>query len=136
MIPYKAALTARAWDNFQSGRGPVAAPAFEEFRSREAAWLDDFALFLALKEAHGGVNWYEWPEELILRQPGALQTRRQELAEPMELHRFRQFLFFRQWAALKAVRQERGIRLIGDVPIFVAGDSADVWANPELFSAR
>ena len=133
VIPYKAALTARAWDNFQFGRGPALKPAFEEFRSREAAWLDDFALFLALKEAHGGVSWYEWPEELILRQPVALQRARQELAEAMEVHRFRQFLFAHQWAALKQYARERGIRLIGDVPIFVAADSADVWTHPELF---
>jgi 4-alpha-glucanotransferase len=133
VIPYKAGLTAQAWDNFQAGAAPSFRSQFEEFRNREAGWLDDFALFLALKEAHGGGSWYEWPEELIRREPPALERARQMLAEPMELHRFRQFLFYRQWRALKQYARAQGVRLIGDVPIFVAGDSADVWTNPELF---
>ncbi len=130
---YKADLTARAWENFQAGRGLSLRPAFEEFRRREAAWLDDFALFMAIKEAHGGVSWHDWPEELILRKSAALQGARHELAEAMQLHRFRQFLFARQWSALKDYARERHIRLIGDVPIFVADDSADVWTHSELF---
>ncbi len=133
IITYKAALTGRAWDNFQAGRGTALRPAFEEFRSREAGWLEDFALFMAIKEAHGGVSWHEWPDELVLRKPAALQQARQELADAMELHRFRQFLFDRQLRALKQYARERKVRLIGDVPIFVADDSADVWTNPELF---
>jgi 4-alpha-glucanotransferase len=133
VIPYKTALTARAWEYFQAGRGSALRPAFEEFRRREADWLDDFVLFFALKVAHGGISWYRWPEELILRKPAAMQRARHELAEAMELHRFRQFLFSHQWKALKAYAKERGIRLIGDVPIFTAPDSADVWTHPELF---
>src|SRR5262249_32138915 len=112
---------------------PSLRPQFEEFRNREAGWLDDFALFLALKEAHGGGSWYEWPEELIRREPPALERAQQMLAESMGLHRFRQFLFYHQWLALKQYAREQDVRLIGDVPIFVAGDSADVWTNPELF---
>ncbi len=133
VIEHKAGLTAQAWDNFQAGRGQALRSAFEEFRTREAGWLENFALFMALKEVHGGVSWHEWPEELILREPDALQEARQALAEELELHCFRQFLFDRQWQALKQYAQERKIRLIGDVPIFVADDSADVWTNPELF---
>ena len=115
------------------GRGPALKPAFEEFRSREAAWLDDFALFMALKEAHGGVSWYEWPEELILRNPSLCNAPGKSWPTRWSVHRFRQFLFSRQWGALKQYAQQRGIRMIGDMPIFVAADSADVWANPELF---
>ncbi len=133
VIPYKAGLTAKAWDNFRAGAGAALHAPFEEFRNREADWLDDFALFLALKEAHGGGSWFDWPEEFIQREPAALARARQELAGPIELHRFRQFLFYHQWRALKQYARERDIRLIGDVPIFVAGDSADVWTNPELF---
>lgn len=133
VVPYKRALTARAWDNFRAGRAAALRPEFEEFHDREKSWLDDVALFLAIKEAHGGVSWYEWPEELMLRRPAALQRVRHELAEAMELHRFRQFLFYRQWRALKQYARQCGVRLIGDVPIFAAGDSADVWTNPELF---
>lgn len=133
VIEFKAGLTAHAWDNFQAGRGKTLRPAFEVFHSQESGWLEDFVLFMALKEAHGGAGWHEWSEELILRKPAALQQARQELAEAMELHRFRQFLFDRQWKALKQYARERNVRLIGDVPIFVADDSADVWTNPELF---
>jgi 4-alpha-glucanotransferase len=133
IIAYKAELTDKAWHNFEAGRGKELRPAFEEFQVQEAAWLDDYALFMALKEAHGGVCWHEWPEELVLRKQNALQQARRDLAESMELHRFRQFLFYRQWRALKEYARQRNIRLIGDVPIFVADDSADVWTNPELF---
>ncbi len=133
IIPYKAGLTAHAWNNFRAGRGPELRTEFEEFCAQEASWLDDFALFMALKEAHGGVSWHQWPEDFVLRKPAALQKVRQDLADPMALHRFRQFLFYRQWRALKEYARQRNIRLIGDVPIFVADDSADVWINPELF---
>jgi 4-alpha-glucanotransferase len=133
VIAYKAALTAQAWDRFQAGRGKALRPAFEEFCAQEAGWLDDFALFMALKEAHGGVSWHDWPEDFVLRKPAALQQARRELATQIELHRFRQFLFYRQWRALRQYAHERNVRLIGDVPIFVADDSADVWTHPELF---
>ncbi len=133
VIAYKNDLTARAWDNFQAGAGKVLRPLFEEFRAREADWLDDYALFLALREAHDGVSWFDWPQEFVVRKPAALQQARQELTALLELHRFRQFLFYHQWRALKAYARAQGIRLIGDVPIFVAADSADVWTNPELF---
>jgi 4-alpha-glucanotransferase len=131
--PFKAALTARAWQNFLAGAAPELRPAFDEFCTREADWLDEFALFLSLKEAHGERSWQEWPEELIQREPAALQQARRELAGAASLHRFRQFLFFQQWSALKEYANRQGVRLLGDVPIFVATDSADVWTHPELF---
>ena len=133
IIAYKAGLTAHAWNNFQNGRSKALRSDFDEFRTQEAGWLDDFALFMALKEAHGGISWHEWPEDLILREPDALQQARQDLAEEMELHSFRQFLFYRQWRALKQYAAQQNVRLIGDLPIFVADDSADVWTDPELF---
>jgi 4-alpha-glucanotransferase len=133
VIAFKDALLARAWENFQSGSAPALRQPFETFCAEQAAWLDDFALFMALKDAHGGVSWLEWPEELILRQHGALKEARRRLEGELGLHRFRQFLFFRQWGALKRYTHGRGVRLIGDVPIFVSADSADVWANPGLF---
>jgi 4-alpha-glucanotransferase len=89
---------------------------------------------MALKEAHGGVSWLQWPEPIRLREPAAVNDARRELAEPAARHRFAQFLFFRQWGDLKRQARERGIQLIGDLPIFVSSDSADVWANPELFN--
>jgi 4-alpha-glucanotransferase len=88
---------------------------------------------MALKDAHGGKSWQEWQPEVVLRQPAALDEARRKLAKTVGLHKFRQFLFTRQWRAVKQYANDKGIRLIGDVPIFVSGDSADVWANPDLF---
>jgi 4-alpha-glucanotransferase len=95
--------------------------------------LDDFALFVALKEVHGGAPWYTWEPEVAVRQPDAMRRWSQRLSDACARHAYLQFLFFDQWTALKAEANRRGIRLIGDVPIFVAHDSADVWAQPELF---
>lgn len=113
---------------------PEAARAdFRAFRTRQAAWLDDFALFMALREAYDGAVWTDWEPAIVQRDPHALATRQQELAEETTFHAFLQFLFERQWTALRRYANERGIRIIGDIPIFVAHDSADVWANQEMF---
>jgi 4-alpha-glucanotransferase len=133
VIEFKNRALARAWDNFRAGAAPALRPAFEEFCTQEAGWLEDYALFMALKDAHGGKGWVEWEPALVLREPAALTATRQRLAAAVGLHQFRQFLFFRQGRALRQYAADKGIRLIGDVPIFIAGDSADVWANPELF---
>jgi 4-alpha-glucanotransferase len=133
VIPFKLGLLARAWEHFRGGAAPALRQPFEEFCKREAAWLDDFALFMALKSAHSGASWQSWPRELVLRRPEALERARRELDGPLGMHKFGQFLFFRQWSAVKSYANSKGIRLIGDVPIFVSGDSADVWANPQLF---
>jgi 4-alpha-glucanotransferase len=133
VIDYKEALLARAWENFKAGRGASLRPAFDQFQHENAAWLDDFALFLAIKDAHGKQGWYAWEQELIQRRPAALEKARASLADSIARHRFTQMLFARQWEALKKAANQRGVRIIGDIPIFVAGDSSDVWANPELF---
>jgi 4-alpha-glucanotransferase len=130
---FKTDLAARAWHNFQHGAAVWMRGPFDEFVARQAAWLDDFALFMALKEAHGERPWTEWPQDLTLRRPEALAQARRELADAVGLHQFRQFLCFRQWQNLRRHAHDRGLRLIGDVPIFISGDSADVWANPHLF---
>jgi 4-alpha-glucanotransferase len=133
VIQFKIRILARAWENFQAKAAhPLRAP-FEEFCVRQAAWLDDFALFMALKDANGGASWLQWPLDLIVRKPNALTQARQQLARAMGLHKFRQFLFARQWQAVKQYANQHGIKLIGDIPIFVSSDSADVWANPGLF---
>jgi 4-alpha-glucanotransferase len=133
VIQFKMGLLGRAWENFSGGAAAHLRGPFEEFCAREAGWLDAFALFMAIKGTHGGVSWYEWPRELVLREPGALERARQQLAGAAGMHRLGQFLFFRQWRALKHYANERHVKLIGDVPIFISSDSADVWANPELF---
>ena len=107
--------------------------AFETFAEQNASWLNDYALFRALKSAHGGKAWHEWERPLGGREPAALARAREELHDQIEAHKFFQFLFFRQWFALKAYCNERDVKLIGDVPIFVAQDSADVWTNPDQF---
>lgn len=103
------------------------------FSKENADWLEDYALFMALKDAFGGKPWHRWPEPLRQRQPEALTKYRAEHADRIGFHRFTQMLFFEQWHALKRYANERGIRIIGDSPIYVPLDSADVWADPALF---
>jgi 4-alpha-glucanotransferase len=105
----------------------------EAFCEREARWLDDFALFDALKRAHGGRAWIEWEEGLRDRRPEALARARKELAEEIAFAKATQWAFDEQWTAFRAYCRDRGIGLIGDVPIFIAHDSADVWQHRELF---
>ena len=133
VIPWKLTLLDRAFAHFQSAARPELGLEFAAFQSAHAAWLQDFVFFMALKEAHGGASWDNWPASLRQRDAQALQEARRTHAEAMQRHAFRQFLFFRQWAALRAYAIERRVRIIGDIPIFVAYDSADVWAHPELF---
>ncbi len=106
---------------------------YEDFCRRHAAWLDDFALFMALKQEHGGVAWNRWEPDLARRRPDALAAATERLRADIRVHKFAQYTFFNQWLRLKAYCRERGIRIMGDLPIYVAHDSADVWANPELF---
>jgi 4-alpha-glucanotransferase len=133
VIPFKVKVLTTAWENYKRGQAPALRPDFEQFCQAEAGWLDDFALFMALKDAHGGASWLTWEAELMAREPAALARVRAELGDAIEQHRFRQFLFYRQWRALKTYAHEHGVKVIGDVPIFVAADSADVWSNPESF---
>lgn len=106
---------------------------FHDFKARNASWLDDFALFMSLKEAHGGGAWNEWPEALRTRVPAAMENAREDHAEDILRHSFYQFLFFSQWDELRTLGQVRDIQIIGDIPIFIAYDSADAWAHPDLF---
>ena len=112
---------------------PADRAGYEEFCGANASWLEDFALFRALKEAAGGVQWTRWEPSLKRREPGALAAARETHARAIEREKLGQYLFDRQWRALRAHAAERGVGLIGDVPIFVAHDSADVWQNPGLF---
>ena len=107
--------------------------AFDAFCRDNSSWLGDFTLFLALKAENGNKIWNQWPEELKHRDPDAIWKARQELKDEIRFYSFVQFLFFTQWNALRAYAAENGISIIGDVPIYVPLDSADVWSNPELF---
>ena len=103
------------------------------FSRDNADWLEDYALFMALKDAFGGAPWTDWPDALRLREEAALAAARERLADDAAFHRFTQYLFFTQWANLRAYARERGVSLIGDLPIYVPFDSADVWSAPEEF---
>jgi 4-alpha-glucanotransferase len=130
---FKYALVERAWKRFDAGARSDLRPAFERFSREQAHWLDDYALFRALKERYGGAAYLDWPEDLVRRKPEALDQARRDLESQVEQIRFGQFLLFRQGARLKTHAREKGIRLIGDLPFFVSPDSSDVWAHPELF---
>ena len=106
---------------------------FETFCQRHASWLDEYALFMALKDAHDLVSWTEWEPELALRRAGGVQSARETARDDIECNKFIQFEFERQWCDLKAHCTRNDIRIMGDLPIYVALDSADVWANRELF---
>ena len=106
---------------------------FDVFKTEAAEWLEDYALFRALKDAHDGVAWHEWETDLVRRDRSALTHAREQLREEIEAQKFYQFLFFRQWFALKKHCHANRIQIVGDLPIFVAHDSADVWTNPEQF---
>ena len=106
---------------------------FAAFCAEQKDWLEDYALFMALKDKHGGASWFQWPEGLRLRKAAALEKVRKELAGEVGFWKGVQYLFFRQWRTFKQYVNSKGISLIGDLPIYVAGDSADVWANPEQF---
>lgn len=106
---------------------------YDAFVSENGYWLEDYALYMAIKDALGGISWSEWPAELKDREEAALNQKREELAGEIAFYKFQQFMFLKQWKALKAYANEKGIRIIGDIPIYVAFDSADTWANPVLF---
>ena len=98
-----------------------------------ADWLEDYALFMALKNKYGGISWLEWPEEVRLREPAALKAAREELAGEIDFWKWVQHLFYAQWWDLKGYANGKGISILGDLPIYVALDSADVWAAPDQF---
>jgi len=134
VIPFKQRLLEKAWANFQGGerRNNQLWSAYDEFCARQANWLEDYALFRALKAKYQGAYYLEWPAELVQRSPSALAEARRELASQIGQVRFAQFLLFRQADQLKEHAHARGVSLIGDLPFFVSPDSSDVWANPEL----
>jgi 4-alpha-glucanotransferase len=123
VMPFKRRLLQTAWGNFAAGKRADLRHRFDEFCEREAHWLGDYALFRALKMKWNGVNYLEWPVDLVQRTPLALSTARQELAEEIAQVRFAQFLLCRQGSRLKAYASGKGLSLIGDLPFYVVGDS-------------
>ena len=117
---------------FRRSRAPET-PEFRRFLEENDWWLSDYALFMAVKDRFGGEPWTAWPEDIRLRRKDAMETFRRELEQEIAFQQYMQFQFFSQWRALLRYAHSRGVRIIGDAPIYVAMDSADVWANPELF---
>lgn len=132
VIAWKAALLERAFKHYLANPAPVQ-EAFARFRTEHSAWLDDFALFMAIREHLGGAPLNEWPPDVRKRRAATLQKLRKDLAPRIEFYAFTQYLFFEQWYALRRYANQHGVQIIGDAPIFVAYDSADVWANPDIF---
>jgi 4-alpha-glucanotransferase len=133
VIAFKHGLLDMLWTRFGSGARPDLKLPFEEFCHDQAYWLDDYALFRALKARFNGAYYLEWPAELVRREPAALERARRDLADRTDAIRLAQFLLFCQGKRVKEHAHARGVRLIGDMPFFVSPDSSDVWAHPEFF---
>jgi 4-alpha-glucanotransferase len=133
VIPYKRRLLKMAWANFSGGARCDLRAAYERFRHDQAHWLEDYALFRALKAKFSGEYFLNWPRELVERVPSCLAQARAKLSDTIDQVCFAQFLIFRQGEQLKAHAHANGVRLIGDLPFFVSPDSSDVWSNPEIF---
>jgi 4-alpha-glucanotransferase len=134
LIPWKLGLLDRAFIQFQQSAPQALREDFQQFKSKQSYWLDDFCLFMALKEAHGGGSWVNWPRPLLERDSKALQEAADDHSTAVQRQQFRQFIFHRQWAAIREHARQENILIIGDVPIFVAHDSAEVWARSDLFN--
>jgi len=133
VIPWKTALLHRSHQRFQQRAQVSLHEEYQAFCDEQRTWLDDYAIFMALKTRFGGKVWTDWPEAYALRDPDTLADARRTLSNEIAFHRYTQYLFFRQWSALRASAHARNIRIMGDLAIFVAHDSADVWAHRELF---
>ncbi len=123
----------RAYERFRDHSSYEQRAHFSTFCEAEKEWLEDFALFVALKDHHGGASWDRWEHSAVLREPQALQNWTQRLHEQIETNKFFQFVFFEQWGKVKEYANRKGVRIVGDMPVFVAYDGADVWAHPDLF---
>jgi 4-alpha-glucanotransferase len=133
LIPAKSALLAKAAQRFYNMPGHGLRVDYEEFLHRQGAyWLDDYALFRVLKSLHGELPWPQWEKEFVRRKPAALEKVRNDHREAVEYARITQFLFSNQWSKLRETASQKGICLFGDMPIYVALDSADAWSHPEM----
>ena len=133
VIDFKRSALGKAFARFREAAASPDRDGFQAFCREQAAWLDDFALFMAVKAAHGGVAWTDWDREVAARRPEAIEKWKRDKADEIEATKLAQYFFFRQWSELRRYCHARHIKMMGDVPIFVAHDSADVWAHPELF---
>jgi 4-alpha-glucanotransferase len=133
---WKTGLLRKAYEGYRNGADTEVREKFARFALDHAAWLDEYALYRAIKAAQGHRAWFDWPENLRLRDAEALAYERESLAEQIEAEKFYQFLFFEQWNTVKRHANDLGIKIIGDIPIFVALDSADVWSEQSQFKLK
>jgi 4-alpha-glucanotransferase len=133
VAPFKLARVRTSFELFRARASRREREEFDAFCQENAWWLEDYALFMAVRAAHGGAAWTQWDPRIAHREPDALLWWRRELAEEIAMHMYGQFQFFRQWEALRAYCRQRGIWIMGDLPIYVAHDSADVWVHRDLF---
>ena len=133
VIQTKTPLLQKACERFKTNASPLQQKEFAGFCQSTANWLDDYALFMALRDAHEGASWHTWEPEIAKRKPEALDEWRERLTSEIFYHKYLQFEFFRQWSELKNYAKLGGIQIIGDIPIYVAHNSAEVWAHPEIF---
>jgi 4-alpha-glucanotransferase len=133
---HKLPLLREAAINFARSAPGAARARYDQFCRDNHWWLEDYVLFSSLRERYGQQPWNSWPEEIVRRRPDAMAKLHTELREQLDQERFLQFAFFEQWAALRSYCRERGIRVIGDVAIFVSYDCADVWTHPEIFRLK
>jgi 4-alpha-glucanotransferase len=133
IIPFRFDMLNKAFVRFATSATHDQRNAYEAWCAENKHWLDDFALFVALKDAHNGKPWVEWEADLALREDAALQLARETHAETIAAQKFRQWVFHTQWFELKAYANGKGVKLVGDIPIFVAHDSSDVWAARDQF---
>ena len=132
-IALKVPLLKKACENFKTKASPIQQKEFSGFCESKENWLEDYALFMALKDHFGGVSWNNWEPEIARREPESLEKWRQQLNAEIYYYKYVQFEFFRQWTELKRYANLRDIKIIGDIPIYVAHDSADVWSHREIF---
>jgi 4-alpha-glucanotransferase len=130
---FKVPLLKKSFQLFHNKADTAQCRQFETFCQRNSFWLDDYSLFLALKETHQNAAWNTWDQDIKWREPDAIKRWRKKLAYDIESHKYQQYQFFKQWSDLKSYCRKCSIRLIGDIPLFIAFDSADVWLRPELF---
>ena len=133
VMSFKYSVLALAAERFFQGVEPQLMQEFEIYLNENRGWLADFALFMALKEVNGGLPWTAWESDLTTRQPEAIKRATREFSSEIKKYQFHQFIFYRQWRRIRRSAYEMGVRLIGDIPIYVAHDSVDVWLRPDLF---
>lgn len=133
VLDYKNQLFEKAFNRFRNGAASDLVDQYEDFCKENEEWLPDYAFFMACKDLHQGRNWLEWERELVNPTEQVRAQYEKQLSREIQYYCFLQFIFFKQWKAVKAYANEKGIQIIGDIPIFVSLDSADVWANKSMF---